>query len=71
MFIAIVIPPAKEDKNILVAVLMAIAGSLLFSYAPLLKSISGGWTIIIITVLVSALCATISPVKTEEGGDVE
>ena len=50
MFIAIVIPPAKEDKNILVAVLMAIAGSLLFSYAPLLKSISGGWTIIIITV---------------------
>ena len=71
MFIAIVIPPAKEDKNILVAVLLAIAGSLLFSYAPLLKSISGGWTIIIITVLVSALCATIFPVKTEEGGDVE
>ena len=71
MFIAIVIPPAKEDKNILVAVLLAIAGSLLFSYAPLLKSISEGWTIIIITILVSALCATIFPIKTEERREVE
>lgn len=69
MFIAIVIPPAKSDKNVLVAVLMAVAGSLLFSYAPVLKSVSGGWTIIVITILVSALCATLFPIKTEEGGE--
>jgi predicted branched-subunit amino acid permease len=70
MFIAIVIPPARENKNVLVAVITAVCASLLFSYTPLLKSISGGWTIIIITLLVSGLCATLFPIKTEKGGEV-
>ena len=69
MFIAIVVPPARENSKVLVAVLAAIAGSLLFAYAPVLKNISGGWTIIIITLIVSALCATFFPIK-EEGGEV-
>ncbi len=70
MFIAIVLPPARENKNVFIAVLMAVCTSLLFYHAPLLKSISGGWTIIIITLLVSSLCATLFPIKTEEGGEV-
>ncbi len=69
MFIAIVIPPARENKNVLIAVLMAVSGSLLFNYAPILKSISGGWAIIIITLTVSSLCATFFPIKTEKGGE--
>lgn len=71
MFIAIVVPPARESRNVLVAVVVAIAASIVFSYAPLLKAVSSGWTIIIITVAVSALCATLFPVKTAEGGDIE
>ena len=69
MFIAIVIPPAREDKNILTAVIMAVVSSVVFSYAPILKEISGGWTIIIITLMVSALCATLFPVESKERGE--
>ncbi len=69
MFIAIIIPPARENKNVFIAIIMAIAASLVFSYVPVFKSLSGGWTIIIITVVVSAICTTLFPIKTEEGGD--
>ncbi len=69
MFIAIVIPPARDNKNVLIAVIMAIVLSFIFSYAPVLNNISSGWTIIIITLVVSALCATLFPVNTEEEGN--
>ncbi len=71
MFIAIVVPPARENKNVLTAAILAIASSLVFYYAPILRNISSGWTIIIITVLVSALCATFLPIKFEDGRDAE
>lgn len=70
MFIAIVIPPAREKTSVFIAVLLAVMASLLFSYVPVLKNISSGWTIIIITLLVSSLCASLFPIKTEEGGEV-
>ncbi len=69
MFIAIVIPPARDSKNVLIAVIMAIASSLIFYYAPYLRNLSSGWMIIIITVLVSAICATLFPLRIEEGGE--
>lgn len=69
MFIAIIIPPARENRNVLAAVIMAIAASLAFSYTPVLSGISGGWTIIIITIAVSALCATFFPVEGEQEGE--
>lgn len=69
MFIAIVIPPARESKNVLASVIISIVASLVFYYAPILKNLSSGWTIIIITVLVSALCATLFPLRIEDGGD--
>ena len=68
MFIAIVIPPARENKNVLFAVIISILASLVFYYAPILRNLSSGWTIIIITVLVSALCATLCPLRIEDGG---
>lgn len=69
MFIAIIIPPARENKNIFAAIIFSVAASVVFSYAPLLKNISDGWSIILITVAVSALCASVFPVKAnpEEG----
>lgn len=69
MFIAIVIPPSRENKNVLIAVILAIAASLAFYYAPVLKTLSSGWTIIIITVFISAFCATFFPIKIEERRD--
>lgn len=69
MFIAIVVPPARENRNVLVSAVMAIVASLIFYYAPYLRNLSSGWTIIIITVVVSALCATLFPLRIEEGGE--
>ena len=66
MFIAIIIPPARDNKNVLFAVSLAIVAGFLFAYAPVLKNISSGWATIIITVAVSSFAATFMPVK-EEG----
>lgn len=63
MFIAIIIPPARKEKSVLITVILAILASLAFSYLPLLNSLSGGWSIIIITVLVSGIAATLFPIQ--------
>ena len=67
MFIAIIVPPAREQKNVLVAVLVAIAASYIFAYVPGLNRISGGWSVIIITVVVSSIAAVLFPVADKEG----
>ena len=67
MFIAIIVPPAREQKNVLVAVLLAIAASYVFAYIPGLDKISGGWSVIIITVVVSSIAAALFPVADKEG----
>ena len=62
MFIAIIVPPAREQKSVLFAVILAIAASYAFTYLPVLSVFSGGWSVIIITVVVSALAAWLFPV---------
>ena len=66
MFIAIIMPPSRENKSVLFTIIAAIAASFAFAYLPALKSISGGWSIIIITVVVSAVAATFFPIKPDE-----
>ncbi len=66
MFIAIIVPPAKEEKNVLIAVIMAIVASYLFAYLPGLRNLSSGWATIIITVAVSAIAAVVFPVEEKE-----
>ena len=61
MFIAIVVPVTKEDKRVLLAVLAGIAISVLFYYAPMLKEISSGMRIIIVTMLVAGAAAFVFP----------
>jgi predicted branched-subunit amino acid permease len=67
MFIAIIIPPARKEKSVLIAILMAVAASYIFAYVPGLDKISGGWSVIIITVVVSAIAAVLFPVADKEG----
>lgn len=66
MFIAIVIPPAREHKNVLFAVVMAIIASLMFTYLPIINKISEGWSIIIITIIVSMVAAFLFPIEEQE-----
>lgn len=67
MFIAIIVPSAKEHKNILIAVLMAVAASVLCNYLPVLKNLSGGWRIILVTLVVCSVAAWLFPVEESEG----
>jgi len=66
MFIAIVVPQAKEEKPILASVLLALVFSCLFAWVPWLKEISDGLAIVICTVLAASVCALLFPVQDEE-----
>ena len=63
MFLAIIIPPSKKSKGVLITVLVAAALSIIFKYV--LTSVSGGFAIIICAVLSAAICAVFFPVKEE------
>ena len=67
MFIAVIVPPAREHKNVLFAVVLAIAASVACTYLPGIKNLSGGWTIILITLLVGAVAAWLFPGEESEG----
>ena len=66
MFIAIIIPPAKENKIIAGLVITSMAASLLFSIIPGLKNISSGFTIIILTVIIAGIAAVLFPINIDE-----
>ena len=68
MFIAVVVPAAKKDNSILKVVICAMIVSTLFYFTPILKEISSGFQIIIITLLIAGIAAWIFPVK--EGDSV-
>lgn len=63
MFIAILVPGAKKDKNVRVAVGLSIGISVFFSWISILST---GWNIILITVVVSAWMAFWYPINQEE-----
>ena len=66
MFIAIVVPPAKKEKNVAAVSLIAIALGCAFRFIPMLSAVPSGFVIIICAALASALLAITAPVKTEE-----
>ena len=66
MFVAIVVPQAREEKPILISVILALIFSCLFTWVPYLNQVSGGLAIVICTVLAAALCAALFPVHDEE-----
>ena len=69
MFLAIIIPPAKKNRAVLLAVVLAAGVSCLFRYVPFLSGVSSGFAIILTTLGVSILAALIAPVREEGGAD--
>ena len=67
MFVAIVVPPAKKEKEILITVILAMVLSSLFTLVPLLRQVSAGIAIVICTVAAAGFCAWRFPVEEEEG----
>ncbi|MBQ8794951.1 MAG: AzlC family ABC transporter permease [Clostridia bacterium] len=68
MFVAIVVPSAKESKSLLLVVGVAILLSCLFYYLPVLNTISSGIAVCICAIVSAVLGAIFFPVKEEENG---
>lgn len=69
MFIAIIIPPARENKIIRLAVIASFISSYAASVMPYLSKLSEGTRIMILTVVLSVLAAVFFPVNEEEPCD--
>lgn len=65
MFIAIVVPQARQEKPLLICTGLALALSCLFTWTPVLKEISAGLAIVLCTVGAAAICAVLFPVEEE------
>ena len=66
MFIAVIVPPARDQKNVLFAVALAIGASVACKYLPVIQNLSSGWTIILITIVVCLIAAWLFPVEESE-----
>lgn len=66
MFLAVIIPPAKKDKVIAAVVVISMAASLVFSVLPVLREISSGFRIMILTFLIAGAAALIKPIPVEK-----
>ncbi|MDE6919461.1 MAG: AzlC family ABC transporter permease [Lachnospiraceae bacterium] len=65
MFLAIIIPPARQNRAVLLVVLSAMGLSFLFSILPVLNRITSGFVIIITTVTVAGIAAWLKPIEDE------
>jgi predicted branched-subunit amino acid permease len=63
MFIAIIVPPARENTAIMRMIFAAMLLSFLFTVIPVLNYISSGFRIIIVTLLVAGYAAWKHPVE--------
>ena len=67
MFLAIIIPPARKSRIIAGIVVISMALSFAFAKIPVISEISSGMRVIILTVVISLVCAVLFPVNDEEG----
>jgi predicted branched-subunit amino acid permease len=65
MFLAIIIPPARGNKLLACIIMISMLLSLLFAKLSLFSWISGGFKIIILTVLIAGIAALLFPIKDE------
>lgn len=66
MFIAIIIPPSKGNKVLTGIIIISMLMSFVFTNAPVLREISSGFRIIILTVLIAGIAAYFFPVPDEK-----
>lgn len=69
MFLAIILPAAKERKPVRLVVVIAVGISCLFYYVPGLCTVSSGFVIILASVIAAAAGALLFPVKEAKNDD--
>ncbi len=62
MFLAVIIPAARKTRAIALIVVISMAASLAMSEIPVLKDISSGFRIIILTIVIAGAAAIVRPV---------
>lgn len=71
MFLAVIIPPARNDKVVAGLVLLSFAASFLSVHLPALAGISGGTRTILLTVVIAGAAAVLFPIDRDEVSDKE
>ena len=66
MFVAIVLPVAKESKSVAICSVMAIALGCIFKFVPKLSTVPDGFVIIICAVVSSLILAAVAPIPVKE-----
>ncbi len=66
MFLAIIIPPAKKSFPIFAVTALSVILSCLFRWVPVFNQVSGGFVIIICSVVAALLGAVFFPMREEE-----
>lgn len=70
MFIAIVVPAARDSLPVALCVILSLVLSCVFYYVPVIKEIPDGFVIIISAVIAATLFALLFPLKDEESEEV-
>lgn len=65
MFIAIVVPAARQERGVALCVAIAVCLSCLFAAVPVLKAVPSGFVVIICACVASAVMAAVAPIPEE------
>lgn len=65
MFIAIIIPPGKKDKAVLICIIVSFLLSWLCKYLPYINTLSSGTRTIILTIIIASAAAIIKPIDSK------
>ena len=65
MFLAIIIPPARDDRNVLYALAASFLLSGLSVMAPVVGTWSSGTRTVVLTIVIAAVVAWLKPINTE------
>lgn len=68
MLIAVIIPPAKKDRLLMMIILISMATSFLFAILPFFREMSPGIRLITLTMIITSLAAIFFPLKEENYG---
>lgn len=71
MFLAVILPPAREHRSIRAAVLIAAIISCLCYYLPVLNRLSSGFVIILCALVASTVMAILAPIQAEGTAEQE
>ena len=64
MFVAIIMPPARRSRPVLLVVTLGAVLSVIFEFTPYLSQIPLGWRLILCTVIAASVGAILAPVQT-------